>query len=159
MVLIYNTHQLVGDVMNVIFLDFNGILDTNDNMDVIDEGNLNRLKTLVDMFDAKVVISSSLKNSFYYTGKYSKLLQSVIDRLLEVGIDVIGITPKCDSREEEILMYLGNHPEVSNYCILDDDYDMERLKEHLVKLPTQMSESQMGFTQEYLDKAIAVLGR
>ena len=26
---------------------------------------------------------------------------------------------------KEIRMYLDNHPEVSNYCILDDDYDME----------------------------------
>ena len=145
--------------MNVIFLDFNGILDTNDNMDVIDEGNLNRLKVLVDMFNAKVVISSSLKNSYYYTGRYSKLLQSIIDRLLEAGIDVIGITPKCESREEEIIMYLNNHPEISNYCILDDDYDMDELKEHLVKLPMQMEEGQMGFTQEYLDKAIGILGR
>ena len=56
-------------------------------------------------------------------------------------------------------MYLNSHPEVSNYCILDDDYDMERLKDHLVKLPMQMSDGQMGFTQEYLDKAIGILGR
>ena len=145
--------------MNVIFLDFNGVLDTNEQMDVIDEGNLSRLKILVDMFDAKVVISSSLKNSFYYTGRYSKLLSSIIDRLLEVGIDVIGITPKSDTREKEILMYLEMHPEVSNYCILDDDYDMELLREHLVKLPMQMEVGQEGFTQEYLDKAIGIMGR
>jgi hypothetical protein len=145
--------------MNVIFLDFNGVLDTNEQMDVIDEGNLSRLKILVDMFDAKVVISSSLKNSFYYTGRYSKLLSSIIDRFLEVGIDVIGITPKCDTREKEILMYLDMHPEVSNYCILDDDYYMELLREHLVKLPMQMEVGQEGFTQEYLDKAIGIMGR
>lgn len=145
--------------MNVIFLDFNGVLDTNLNMDVIDQGNLNRLKKLVDMFDAKVVISSSLKNPFYYNGKHSRLFQGILAALLESGIDVIGITPKGNSREEEILMYLNSHPEISNYCILDDDYDMEKLKEHLVKLPMQMSEGQMGFTQEYLDKAIGILGR
>ena len=145
--------------MNVIFLDFNGVLDTNLNMDVIDQGNLLRLKSLVDMFDAKVVISSSLKNPFYYNGKHSRLFQSILDTLLESGIDVIGITPKGNSREEEILMYLNSHPEISNYCILDDDYDMEKLKDNLVKLPMQMSEGQMGFTQEYLDKAIGILGR
>ena len=145
--------------MNVIFLDFNGVLDTNLNMDVIDQGNLLRLKSLVDMFDAKVVISSSLKNPFYYNGKHSRLFQSILDTLLESGIDVIGITPKGNSREEEILMYLNSHPEISNYCILDDDYDMEKLKEHLVKLPMQIEDGQMGFTQEYLDKAISILGR
>ena len=143
--------------MNVIFLDFNGVLDTNDNMDVIDEGNLKRLKQLVDMFEAKVVISSSLKNTYYYTGRYSKLLHSIIDRLLEAGIDVIGITPKCESREEEIIMYLKNHPEISNYCILDDDYDMVSMKDHLVKLPIQ-SEGSLGFTEEYYNQALNILG-
>ena len=145
--------------MNVVFLDINGVLDTNENMDVIDYGNLHRLKQLVDMFNAKVVISSSLKNSFYLTGHYSKLLQGIVDVLLETGIDIVGITPQGSSREEEIKMYIDNHPEISNYCILDDDYDMESLKEHLVKLPTQMNDGQKGFTQEYLDKAISILGR
>lgn len=145
--------------MNVIFLDFNGVLDTNLNMDVIDQGNLMRLKNLVDMFDAKVVISSSLKNPFYYNGRHSKMFQSILEQLLEAGIDVIGITPQGNSREEEITMYLNDHPNISNYCILDDDYDMGSLKDHLVKLPTQMSEGQMGFTQEYMDKAIRILGR
>lgn len=145
--------------MNVVFLDINGVLDTHENMDVIDHGNLSRLKQLIDMFDAKVVISSSLKNTFYLTGHYSKLLQGIIDTLLESGIDVVGITPQGSNREEEIKMYLSNHPEISNYCILDDDYDMESLREHLVKLPMQMNEGQNGFTQEYLDKAVGILGR
>ena len=145
--------------MNIVFLDFNGVLDTNLNMDVIDQGNLMRLKSLVDMFDAKVVISSSLKNPFYYNGRHSKMFQSILEQLLEAGIDVIGITPQGNSREEEITMYLNEHPNISNYCILDDDYDMESLKDHLVKLPMQMSEGQMGFTQEYMDKAIRILGR
>lgn len=144
--------------MNVIFLDFNGVLDTYENIDVIDIGNLNRLKELVEMFDAKVVISSSLKNTFYYTGHYSKMFQGIIETLLESGIDVIGITPKCKTREEEIQLYLRNHPEISNYCILDDDYDMDSLSEHLVKLPAQMEENQKGFTEEYLVKAIRILG-
>ena len=104
--------------MTVIFLDFNGILDTNLNMDVIDEGNLERLRQVVLLTGAKVVISSSLKNTYYYTGRYSRLLQSIIDRLLESGIDVIGITPKAESREEEIKIYLSMHPEIDNFCIL-----------------------------------------
>lgn len=145
--------------MNVVFLDINGVLDTHENMDVIDHGNLSRLKQLIDMFDAKVVISSSLKNTFYLTGHFSKLLQGILDTLLESGIDVVGITPQGSNREEEIKMYLSNHPEISNYCILDDDYDMESLREHLVKLPMQMNEGQNGFTQEYLDKAVGILGR
>lgn len=143
--------------MNVIFLDFNGVLDTSSNMDVIDEGNLMRLKELTQLTQAKVVISSSLKNSYYYTGRYSRLLQSIIDTLLENGIDVIGITPKAESREEEIQLYLSNHPEIDNFCIIDDDYDMSSFKDNLVKLPMQMEDGQMGFTQEYADRALEIL--
>ena len=145
--------------MTVIFLDFNGVLDTNLNMDVIDDGNLERLRKVVLLTGAKVVISSSLKNTYFYTGRYSRLLQSIIDILLENGIDVIGITPKADSREEEIKLYLSMHPEIDNFCILDDDYDMESLKDYLVKLPMQMEEGQMGFTQDYADKALEILSR
>lgn len=145
--------------MNVIFLDFNGVLDTNINMDVIDEGNLMRLKKIVELTGAKIVISSSLKNTYFYTGHYSRLLQGIIDTLLENGIDVIGITPKADSREEEIQLYLSNHPEIENFCIIDDDYEMENLKDNLVKLPMQIEEGQMGLTQEYADKALEILTR
>lgn len=34
--------------MNVIFLDFNGVLDTNEKMDEIDRNNLLRLKKIVE---------------------------------------------------------------------------------------------------------------
>lgn len=47
--------------MDVIFLDFNGVLDTYENMDEINEGNLQRLKYIVQETNSKVVISSSLK--------------------------------------------------------------------------------------------------
>ncbi len=145
--------------MTVIFLDFNGVLDTNVNMDVIDLGNLERLKRLVDMYDAKVVISSSLKNTYYYNnGRHSRFFQGILDTLLEYGIDVIGITPKGNSREEEILEYLNKHPEIDNYCILDDDYDMKKLKGNLVKLPSQIEVDQMGFTEEYFLEAVRILG-
>ena len=35
--------------MKVVFLDFNGILDTYENFDVIDPDNLNRLKRKLDI--------------------------------------------------------------------------------------------------------------
>lgn len=45
--------------MNVIFLDFNGVLDTYENMDEINKENLQRLKHIIEETNAKVVISSS----------------------------------------------------------------------------------------------------
>ena len=145
--------------MKVIFLDFNGVLDTYENMDKIDQNNLKRLKYIVDNTNAKVVISSSLKNSYYYTGKLSSQLNKIIEELENVGIEVIGITPKAKEREDEIKLYLGQHKEVESYCILDDDYDMETLKDNLVKLPPQMQNGQSGLEDEHVEKAIKILSK
>ena len=143
--------------MKVIFLDFNGVLDTYDNMDVINPENLSRLKRIVDECDAKVVISSSLKNSYYITGYFSLQLKKIMKELESAGIEVIDITPKANTREEEIEIYLINHTEVEQFCILDDDYEMERLNEHLVKLPSQQEEGQMGLDDIHMNMAIDIL--
>lgn len=145
--------------MNIVFLDINGVLDTNEKMDEIDSDNLNRLKSIVDATNSKVVISSSLKNSYYYTGHLSKHLIKIIKEIKEAGIEVTGITPKCNSRTHEIMQYLKEHPEIENYCILDDDYDMEELKDNLVKLPPQIEEGQKGLEDIHVDKAIKILKR
>ena len=121
--------------MKVIFLDSNGVLDTHDNMDEINYNNLQRLKCVVNETNAKVVISSSLKNSYYYTGHLSKHLQEIIKQIENEGIEVIDITPKAKTREEEIELYLHEHPEIENFCIIYDDYEMNNLKDNLVKLP------------------------
>lgn len=47
--------------MKVIFLDFNGVLDTYENMDEINPDNLQRLKHIANETEAKIVISSSSK--------------------------------------------------------------------------------------------------
>jgi len=80
--------------MKIIFLDFNGVLDTWENIDEIDPNNLNRLKLIVNETNAKVVISSSLKNSFFELGYYSNKLKQILKALEDKGIEVIGITPK-----------------------------------------------------------------
>lgn len=146
--------------MKVIFLDFNGILDTYENMDVIDSDNLNRLKIIVDVTGAKVVITSSNKNSYYRSGKIGGILKYLIDSLLEAEIDVIGMVPMMKEREEEIQAYLDMHTEVEDFVILDDDYDMPSLRENLILLPCQMiGKEQKGLEDEHVDKAINILGR
>lgn len=144
--------------MKVIFLDFNGVLDTHFKMDEIDYDNLQRLKFIVSVTGAKIVISSSLKNTYWRSGMIRGLLKEVIDRLISEGMDVIDFTPMMDSREDEIKLYLDNHPEVSSYVILDDDYDMISMKEHMVKLPCQNIEGSLGLTDEYMKQALEILG-
>ena len=145
--------------MKVIFLDFNGVLDTYENMDVIDKNNLLRLKTIVDKTDSKVVISSSLKNSFYITGHFSKNLLNIINELQKENIEVIGITPSDSTREIEIQLYLNNHPEIENFCIIDDDYYMESFENNLVKLPLQSEQNPNGLEDKYVELAINILNK
>ena len=145
--------------MKVIFLDFNGILDTYENMDVIDSDNLNRLKRIVDECNAKVVLTTSNKNNYYRSGIIRGILKYIIDSLLEAGIDVIGMVPMLDSREDEIHAYLDMHPEVEAFVILDDDYDMPSFRDNLILLPSQMiGIEQRGLEDEHVEKAISILG-
>lgn len=143
--------------MKIIFLDFNGVLDTYDNMNEIDQNNLKRLKYIIDKTNAKVVISSSIKNSYYYTGSFNKHLINIIKTLEKASIEVIGITPLASNREEEIRLYLDSHSEIQNFCIIDDDYYMETFKEHMVKLPSQMEIGQMGLDDFHMNMAIEIL--
>lgn len=53
-----------------------------------------------------------------------------------MGIEIVGIIPQAKSCEVEIILYLKEYPEVDNYCILDDDYEMQKLKGNFVKLPS-----------------------
>lgn len=124
--------------MNVIFLDFNGVLDTYTDMDMIDEENLNILKQIVDATNSKVVISSSIKNTYYFCGKHNLYMLNLIETLQNNGIVIYGITPYLDSKEEEILHYLSEHKKIRKYCIIEDEYLGERVKSHIIKLKEQL---------------------
>ena len=143
--------------MNVIFLDYNGVLDTYENMDVTNRENLLRLKNIVLETNSKIVISSSLKNSYYYTGHFTRHLSNIIKEMQEEDIEIIGITPKAENRQEEIQLYLETHPEVENFCIIDDDYFMERFSNHMVKLPNQIIPGQSGLDDYHMNIAINIL--
>lgn len=145
--------------MKVIFLDFNGVLDTWDNYDVINPDNLQRLKRIINETGAKVVLSSSLKKSCNTDGRFTRQCQKVLKDFSNAGINIIDITPLAPTREAEIQLYLDMHPEVENYCIIDDDYDMKSFKNHMVKLPMQMNEGATGLDDEHMYIAINILNK
>jgi len=124
--------------MKVIFLDFNGVLDTCQQMDVIDMDNLAILGEIVDAMGAKIVVSSSIKNAYYYAGRHSEIMNYLMETLINYGIDIYGITPWKETREKEIQEYLKKHNEIEDYLIIDDDYFFESMKEHMVKLSSQL---------------------
>lgn len=123
--------------MKVIFLDFNGVLDTYDNFDVIDENNLRILIDVVKLTESKIVITSSNKDYFYRNAKHNQIMLNLINTLNNHHIEILGITKKLNTREEEIKEYLASHPQITHYCIIDDDYFFESMIEHQVKLKSQ----------------------
>ena len=117
------------------------------------------MKRIVDECNAKVVLTTSNKNNYYRSGMIRGILKYIIDSLLEAGIDVIGMVPMLDSREDEIHAYLDMHPEVEEFVILDDDYDMPSFRDNLILLPSQMiGIEQRGLEDEHVEKAISILG-
>lgn len=93
--------------MNAVFLDFNGVLDTIIKFDEINLENLGRLN-IVSETGARVVVSSSLKNSFYYTDFFSEHLVDIVARLYSENIDVIDIILNVDGREDKVKFIFRN---------------------------------------------------
>lgn len=124
--------------MKVIFLDFNSVLDTSDNYDVVNLNNLSILMNVVKLTESKVVITSSIKNTFYVSGKHNCMMNYLLNVLKENDIEVVGFTKKLDNRQNEIIDYLNTHPEITHYCIIDDEYFCELFESHMIKLTSQM---------------------
>lgn len=142
--------------MNVIFLDFNGVLDTYDNFDVVDISNLHILIDAINLTNSKVVITSSNKDYFYRNGKHNEVMVNLINILKSHNVDVLGYTKKLNSREEEIIDYLCSHPEIEHYCIIDDDYFFESMSEHMIKLTSQ-NEGGNGLIETTSDEIVRKL--
>lgn len=117
--------------IKVIFLDIDGVLNVipqgNDRFGAIfHEHFVDNLKRIIDVTGAKIVISS--------TWRMGNGLEGMIEmwKLRNLPGEVVGITPNLFvnfnttlCRGKEIDAYLKDHPEVSNYVIIDDDSDME----------------------------------
>jgi hypothetical protein len=87
---------------------------------------VDNLKRIIDETGAKIVISS--------TWRMGNGLEGMIEmwKFRNLPGEVVGITPNFMwrtgstlQRGKEIDAYLEEHPEVTNYVIIDDDSDME----------------------------------
>ena len=143
--------------MNVIFLDFDGVLDTyhaESNLDIE-----RRIKILADIckeYDCKIVIEASAKDAIneetLEVDDNAKWIKHIFDCFKKYGITCIGRTPTVEKRynkysylpiwkEDEIRLYLCRHPEIDHYCVIDDDdlafmhrkSDLDKVRNHLVK--------------------------
>lgn len=154
--------------MNVIFLDFDGVLNTyNDIIPPISTPILKkyRFKILGDickLYDCKVVIISAHKDCIDEVTLETDIdwIQEFFDMFKKYGIEVIGRTPSLERKpgkpyehyltpfwkEEEIILYLEAHPEIEHFCVIDDD--------DLVTIPARekgdFSKSDLNLVRDYL---------
>lgn len=105
--------------MKIIFLDIDGVLNDaptimeKDN-DLPAEDHLKCLKQIVDATGAQIILSSTWR-------LFPASRRDVRNGLKTVDLDFIGRTEELHDRDEEIRDWLGKHPEVESYVILDDE--------------------------------------
>lgn len=151
--------------MKVIFTDIDGVLNedttttrTRSRMIFIDQDKLLRLKKIVDVTGAKIVLSSTWRydrNDPKYNGDFLELQEAFHNVGLEfysfTPVDAIGIR-----RGMEIRAWLGLHPEVIRFVILDDqifDFEERGLLLYLIKTDFAYG----GLTEDLAQEAIDLL--
>lgn len=146
--------------MKVIFLDIDGVMNSQDWYEFIEDTDLDKsqgfgrdidyravklLNLYIKKHDLYIVITSSwreltLKQTLQVLGETAMV--DIIDR-------IIGQTPRRfdGNRGKEIDMFLKDRPEIDEFYIIDDDsFDIHQ-KEHLIQ-----TDYVHGLTQEDLDK-------
>lgn len=134
--------------LNIIFLDFDGVLDTYQNVSYKDiDKKIKILSKITNLYKCKVVIEASSKSSIDEDTKEisSDFVKHILDKFKEYNIEYIGKTPSIRVyynnysyqdlwKEDEIRIYLLRHPEIEHFCIIDDnDYtDLTKLYSYLV---------------------------
>ena len=153
--------------MKVIFLDVDGVLNSDEYIDKIKKLNVNTIKSKVsvnkigllkqaiDATGARVVLTTSWRYR-----RDGTLLKNL---LLKYGI-CADSTPFMDNnRGLEIKSYLSNNPDVDRYVILDDEifesFDEELMK-HLIKISDKNGQGfGEGLLYQDVDRIIKRLGR
>ncbi len=149
--------------MKVLFLDFDGVLNSQDYRDRygsvgagIDKSKMPLLKRLIDSTDAKIVIITSLREYWNKNPEKCDYFGKVInDTFAEYGLEIYDKTPVSDSgkREDEILDWIVNNPGIKNFVAIDDGALFAKfLVGHFVQ-------PKDGLEEEHVEKAVEILNR
>lgn len=179
---------------NIIFLDIDGVLNGYNYISFlsyklacilniknlyrkwvhpfsVEQLRVKRLAKIVKKTNAKIVMSSSWRGGFWnvpYDNKTNN--QKKLTNLLnKYNIEVIGITPNCGKRSEEILTWISkNKDKVKNFIILDDEvFDLGGLEHKLVQT-SKVKKGEMikghycentGLKRKHIKQAINLLNK
>lgn len=117
---------------------------------------MNLLTTLVEKYDAQIVISSTWRILVKDSYAFKQLFKVAGYRTIANALHKDYMTDKEGNiRGEEIQRWLDAHPECDNYLILDDDCDMvPSQEEHFVN--TSVKD---GILLEHFIKAEEILAK
>ena len=134
--------------MNIIFLDFDGVITTNhDNSKEIIEKRISVLSDICKKNNCKVVITSSIRDAVVENVETELVwVKGILELFKKHNIDFIGTTDSLSKRvskyvnnpvlkDDDIRCYLFDHPEVEHYCVIDDNNkrDLDKVSDHLVE--------------------------
>lgn len=168
--------------MNVIFLDFDGVLNTISEYNLSSEEKMinkeKRIKILSEIckkYNCKIVIEASVKNWIDEVTLETDVdwVNEIFNLFKKYDIECIGRTPVVKKilndysylpiwKEYEIRKYLFRHPEVDHYAIIDDDdaiifsgkSDLDMVRNHLVKTEFYLNEnpSEEGLLEKHIEE-------
>ena len=147
--------------MKVLFLDFDGVLNTQDYRDShgsigagIDKSKMPLLKRLIDSTSAKIVLITSLREYWDKNPENCDYFGKVInDTFAEYGLEIYDKTPVSESgmREDDISDWICENSGIENYVAIDDGALFARfLVGHFVQ-------PKDGLEEEHVEKAIEIL--
>ena len=152
--------------MKIIFLDVDGILNSNDTEDVfrgligLDYSGIKLLREIVDATKAEIVLVSTWKLGWHKDKSRNSMLANYLDtRLAEEGLTIIDKTGgHMNLRGHGIIDWLSEHP-TDSWIVLDDeifeDYEECGILPHLVK--TSFYDG--GLKDKHVEMAINLLNK
>lgn len=147
--------ELMMRSTNILFLDFDGVLNTSEDLErgeLFAQANVAALNDIMDHTDAHIVVTS-----MWRLGATPEELE---DMLLGAGVHaagrVIGTTPSLEEspRGAEIKAWMERAPvRVEDFVILDNRDDMATFIPHLVQ-----TDPQSGLLQDQVAQVVNRLG-
>ena len=151
--------------MNIVFLDFDGVLNTNDSLRGelrIHADKIRNFYYLIDQTNAEVVISSSWRydDDLYLNAMKIACNEFDPNKFYYIKNRIIGTTPHIDScnRELEVLHYVYEN-DVKNFIAIDDNPNWNNIHNIFPNNPDWLIETNpnIGFNLIQLKLAIKKL--
>lgn len=163
---------------NVVFLDIDGVLNSNfwcennqreiSNGILIDKDKVKLLSTLVKTTSAKIILHSGWR--FWFDSNLKSLrieAEKLVDIFQREGLSIEGVTQDLTTEEirltkkfslvkaDEILLWISEHKDVQNWIVIDDlDLHNSEIEQHQIK-----TDNTIGLTVEDLENAKKMLLR